>query len=1069
MESGTETREIILLLNEAKLSGDPSEKQQYLNNVFERVYKKERWSDLASELYPTLLEFETDRAPTIRKFVAELIEDVIKRAQKPLPLLSLSLQTLARLIADETPNVVKRAILCASNITRRTLDVVSRSLEDMNETKLVWNNFNNLNDRVLSQMATSKNDGVIATCIKFLETIALAFSSAESSRSDSFSLDNIPANHPILSSSTLKEVGEKYLGILINSLGANLSSTSLIALVGSITNLAKQRPVFLPMVIPALITARKQIPSTVSSSQLQSIHHSFKVSLLALLKIRSSVVLGWSDAVVEALSILGARDQAVSLQAKLQNAVDPQKRTSTSTHQPAPKRQKEEEPVAPPTLNAVPTPLPPDTFAKLQQLPFDLLLELIFESMANFPANNPLQPQLPVPPISSQLPVSAPVAVPRNDPRLDPRRDPRLSRGAAEAPAPVVQATTHSIVPQPSANMVADMPRPVVFPQSVAELPKLEPQSVPSPTIRPPAAAPVSTPVVPVAQPPPKEQAPVFVPFSQKLPPIPKYSPEECKAIGDKAIQRILASEKGAEISGKGALRKGALSLLATRLSLEDKLVDDLKAHILASFGTRKDLALSWIFRELTSEQEEEEDGIKREQRYEPIFMSILKNLKYQLDPKDRLFAFYVLEAPELPAQTFDTIREYCEDSERSIVGLSTLRDLIAMRPPYSDQSLEILLNYTSHPSEIVRSAAIRLVANRLYTGQEDQISVTIERHARILLESLVHVVQIDETPMVTDERLEQLPDDSQLAKTDVKSEQEKFSEEEAKCRVLLYFALCTRKEELVQGIADIYSRANSAVARKVIHQQSVGLIKALSLNSPALINLMNYAPRNSESLVLHILHIITDEVMPTPQIIAIAKNFYYKRVSDPRFLVPILPGLDKQEILALLPKLVTLPSNILINGINRLVQNQSSMTPAEVMIALHIIDTKDSATLKRIIEVTQFCLDQRTIFKQEVLAIVIQQLVDMQPIPPLFMRTVMQTVSRYPKLMNFIMNILSRLLLKQVWNDKRLWEGFVKCCKMTQPHCFPILVQLPKPQLENALQMEPELKNQLLQSGYQV
>lgn len=28
-------------------------------------------------------------------------------------------------------------------------------------------------------------------------------------------------------------------------------------------------------------------------------------------------------------------------------------------------------------------------------------------------------------------------------------------------------------------------------------------------------------------------------------------------------------------------------------------------------------------------------------------------------------------------------------------------------------------------------------------------------------------------------------------------------------------------------------------------------------------------------------------------------------------------------------------------------------------------------------------------------------------------------------------MEILSRLIGKQVWNDKRLWEGFIKCCKV--------------------------------------
>lgn len=61
-------------------------------------------------------------------------------------------------------------------------------------------------------------------------------------------------------------------------------------------------------------------------------------------------------------------------------------------------------------------------------------------------------------------------------------------------------------------------------------------------------------------------------------------------------------------------------------------------------------------------------------------------------------------------------------------------------------------------------------------------------------------------------------------------------------------------------------------------------------------------------------------------------------------------------------------------------------------------------------------------------------------------------------------MSMLSRLIIKQIWNDKRLWEGFVKCCKITLPHSLPILIQLPPPQLESSLQIEPSLRETLKQ-----
>jgi len=43
------------------------------------------------------------------------------------------------------------------------------------------------------------------------------------------------------------------------------------------------------------------------------------------------------------------------------------------------------------------------------------------------------------------------------------------------------------------------------------------------------------------------------------------------------------------------------------------------------------------------------------------------------------------------------------------------------------------------------------------------------------------------------------------------------------------------------------------------------------------------------------------------------------------------------------------------------------------------------------------------------------QQLMDMNPLPTLLMRTVLQSLAMYPKLIGFVMNIMQRLIGKQV------------------------------------------------------
>jgi symplekin len=93
------------------------------------------------------------------------------------------------------------------------------------------------------------------------------------------------------------------------------------------------------------------------------------------------------------------------------------------------------------------------------------------------------------------------------------------------------------------------------------------------------------------------------------------------------------------------------------------------------------------------------------------------------------------------------------------------------------------------------------------------------------------------------------------------------------------------------------------------------------------------------------------------------------------------------------------------------------------------------------------------------VLAVVMQLLMEQNPIPTLLMRTVIQSLSLYSRLIGFVMNILQRLILKQVWKQKKVWEGFIKCCQRTKPQSFQVLLQLPAPQLQTVFKTSPDFK----------
>jgi symplekin len=169
-----------------------------------------------------------------------------------------------------------------------------------------------------------------------------------------------------------------------------------------------------------------------------------------------------------------------------------------------------------------------------------------------------------------------------------------------------------------------------------------------------------------------------------------------------------------------------------------------------------------------------------------------------------------------------------------------------------------------------------------------------------------------------------------------------------------------------------------------------------------------------------------------------------------------------QKEIIEYLPALIQLPSNVLKTALHRMLYTKPMpLSPAELLVALHLI--QDDKLLKKTVEATQYCFEQSVVLKQDVLAIVLQQLLQTSPLPPLYMRTVIQAITKVKPMASFVLsNILAKLISKQIWNDKRLWEGFVKCVKMTLPNSVPIILQLPPAQFEEFAK-SPEVREQII------
>lgn len=223
------------------------------------------------------------------------------------------------------------------------------------------------------------------------------------------------------------------------------------------------------------------------------------------------------------------------------------------------------------------------------------------------------------------------------------------------------------------------------------------------------------------------------------------------------------------------------------------------------------------------------------------------------------------------------------------------------------------------------------------------------------------------------------------------------------------------------------------------------------------------------------IIHILTDRQAPTSQLVSIVRDLHQTKVSDVRILIPVLSGLSKHEIVQALPKFLKLNPMVVKEFFNRLLgigaefaNQEMPITPTEVLVALHTVDPT-KCDLKCTVKATSICMAEKEIYTQEVLAACLQQMTDLTPTPTLLMRTVIQSFTMYPKLSLFVVNLLQRLILKQVWKQKVIWDGFLKCCQRLKPHSLSVLIQLPHPQLAESLKICPDLRAPLLEYAQQI
>lgn len=545
------------------------------------------------------------------------------------------------------------------------------------------------------------------------------------------------------------------------------------------------------------------------------------------------------------------------------------------------------------------------------------------------------------------------------------------------------------------------------------------------------------------------------------------------------------------------------------RLSLKqqsDSIRELMLQFILEDFAHRTEFALQWMAEEFHCflMLKKRNNLIKvGESSYSFWLQKITAAVIEKMDSKDKTLYEFLSRIPQLTDSVIGTIQSLCLDKTKMAAGFTMLRDLAIHRVPARTMICSYLLGLARNVEKMIRGAAIITVRNWVRANGQQQspagdiLENDVLQFAKAGLKRLTVKNQQISNGHTQSEQNGQTDGDGsgiegkEASQPLIESEEQSVLEDpNAEIRsdsdvlrlVELPFALCVRVPDMMEEVFNTYAEMPQQV-QKAVETHIKPLIQNLGSNNSKLLHLIQHHPSGADSLAVVVFGILGSK-QRSKKMVDIVKQMAEENAKeiDPRFLIPILPDLEKTEILKYLPRVVSILSSdkaedrsMLKNVFTSVVQppeqgfgsvstnlprvRQSELlSPVELMSLLHHAEPEIGR--KTAADAIRICFGMTDIFRSEVIGAVLNLLIEEPVLPVLFMRTAIMAVRTYKSLSSYISTIfLSRLITKKVWQQPLLWDGFIICAKQTAPASLSALIQLPREQLRDVVSRQPDLR----------
>uniref|UniRef100_A0A1I7THD4 DUF3453 domain-containing protein n=1 Tax=Caenorhabditis tropicalis TaxID=1561998 RepID=A0A1I7THD4_9PELO len=937
---------------------------------------------------------------------------------------------------DRYQSVIKRVVVASTNLYPIVLEYAIQDKNDKAEQ--CWEAFNLLKSRIC-MLVDNDHEGVRTVTVKFLEALILCqspkpkelaadpkstWSIEANTRFHKISLTDVPRSHRFLSYHKAQlEAEENFSALLKQTSLTGITSQNLIAVIESLCLITRCRPQWenaLPRVFDVIKALHSNVPPMLSKGQVKFLRKSFKYNLLRFLKLPASVPL--QQKITTMLTdYLGASPREVN-QSIPQELIQRAAPRPPPSMEPAAKRAKmhnqmfddEDDEEAPSGSLRDARSQAIDMTAKFifERLTHENVLDLVKISLFTLPT------EMPAAFASSYTPIA-------NAGSESNRRE--LSELMAVQWVNKEIGVGYEWLQEKKKKEYAAKNKARSEGIAIAPTPLHEPikSKVPAPKEKVPE---IKAPVIK------KAKAFNLIEETEKI------TAEEAADMFEMAFESVLHAERRVVAGGAKLVYQKLVVRLATRFwedcsPYEEKLVN----FVLKDHKRRSDLALLWLCELYAQyqgysncalrikEEIENQTGMtqaQRLQRYDQAMCRILDSMLERKMEKEPLFYKILLETPLLTPNATERLKNACLAKENEH-GMSMLRELILTRNRQRPQLLQFLFGLCFLERADLRNSCldtVKEICNLPF------IRSSLSDQARLQIQDCLE----DRPPMYMRQKPEEI----------------EWTDEMYKNSLAVYAILLPTDPLLLIPLASVYA-AGTNVLKRVILRTLEPVYRQLS--QEMVITLIEDCPHGAETLLARLVVLLAERITPSVELIQKLKIIHEERKMDIRALLPILGGLEREEVYRLIPTFIFKTEyqksvHLLFRKLYTVRDPTSGelvFDPVDIIKQYHRIEPKDDKEAELLVKNLEF-LFESTLLKPDSASQAIEAIFRWENVPFLFLHSLYRLHQTFKTFDSFVANLFYKVTEKKMYQQSDRWkQAFYACIKELKTKAYPAVLTL--------------------------